>query len=123
TAAMGMNRPSIYAAFGNKEELFRKALTRYAEQSQARLRLQLDAPTILESLRQFLKAAADNLTDGDGPRGCFSVQGALVGSDRAQCACEDTKKWREATLDIVEERLLRAVSERELRADADTRAL
>jgi AcrR family transcriptional regulator len=31
TAAMGINRPSLYAAFGNKEELFRKALERYIE--------------------------------------------------------------------------------------------
>jgi AcrR family transcriptional regulator len=31
TEAMGINRPSLYAAFGNKEELFRKALDRYAD--------------------------------------------------------------------------------------------
>ena len=31
TKAMGINRPSLYAAFGNKEALFRKALDRYAE--------------------------------------------------------------------------------------------
>ena len=33
TEAMGINRPSLYAAFGNKEELFRKALDRYAERA------------------------------------------------------------------------------------------
>src|SRR5262245_59406118 len=31
TEAMGINRPSLYAAFGNKEELFRKALDRYVQ--------------------------------------------------------------------------------------------
>ena len=45
TRAMGINRPSLYAAFGNKEQLFRKALDRYQTGPQAFLAEALRAPT------------------------------------------------------------------------------
>ena len=45
TEALGMNKPSIYAAFGNKEELFRKALARYQQGAVAYVREALAAPT------------------------------------------------------------------------------
>ena len=45
TAAMGINRPSLYAAFGSKEELFRKALDRYEEGPAAFAREDLNEPT------------------------------------------------------------------------------
>jgi AcrR family transcriptional regulator len=45
TAAMGINRPSLYATFGNKEELFRKALYRYAAGPAAYVQQALEAPT------------------------------------------------------------------------------
>src|SRR5437867_5809784 len=45
TRAMGINRPSLYAAFGNKETLFRKALDRYAAGPAAYVHAALDEPT------------------------------------------------------------------------------
>ena len=45
TKAMGINRPSLYAAFGNKEELFRKALDLYAEGPAAFIREAVEKPT------------------------------------------------------------------------------
>ncbi len=45
TKAMGINRPSLYAAFGNKEELFRKALDRYSEGPACHVREALSEPT------------------------------------------------------------------------------
>src|SRR3546814_14799860 len=45
TEAMGITRPSLYAAFGNKEALFRKALDLYEEEKLAYVRGALDAPT------------------------------------------------------------------------------
>jgi AcrR family transcriptional regulator len=43
TAAMGINRPSMYAAFGNKDDLFRRAVARYAEINMAYARASLHA--------------------------------------------------------------------------------
>src|SRR5882762_10432556 len=46
TAAMGINRPSLYAAFGNKEALFRKAMDRYVDRTAAHVREALGEPTV-----------------------------------------------------------------------------
>ena len=49
TEAMGINRPSLYATFGNKEALFRKVLDRYSERQTAYLRSALEEPTARSS--------------------------------------------------------------------------
>ncbi|MGV0105655.1 TetR/AcrR family transcriptional regulator [Nostoc sp. DSM 114160] len=51
TEAMGINRPSLYAAFGNKESLFRKVLARYADGPSAYLREALKEPTARQGRR------------------------------------------------------------------------
>ncbi len=45
TRAMGINRPSLYAAFGNKETLFRKSVERYVEGPAAHIVEALEEPT------------------------------------------------------------------------------
>ena len=45
TQAMGINRPSLYAAFGNKQSLFRKAMERYEQGPAAYVRRALEEPT------------------------------------------------------------------------------
>lgn len=123
TAAMNMNRPSIYAAFGNKEELFRKALARYAEKTEILIRDLLDAPTLRASLERFLKGSADSFSCKETPRGCFSIQGALVGSADSAKVCDEAKNRREMVTRLLRERLDRARAEGELPDDADCGAL
>src|SRR5689334_13025068 len=72
TEAMGINRPSMYAAYGNKEELFRRALTRYAEADMAYARRALEEPTAYRVIETFLRANADAITRPDRPAGCLS---------------------------------------------------
>ena len=55
TSAMGMNRPSVYDVFGTKEDLFRKAVARYAERDMAYARAALDQPTAFEVAQAFLR--------------------------------------------------------------------
>src|SRR5206468_3156330 len=45
TRAMGINRPSMYAAFGNKEALFRKAVERYMQMAGGWIQEALEQPT------------------------------------------------------------------------------
>jgi TetR/AcrR family transcriptional regulator, copper-responsive repressor len=72
-AATGMNRPSLYAAFGDKRDLYLKTLEYYRDEGRALAREALaNAPT----LRVFLKRFYDNALDlylAGGPRGCFSI--------------------------------------------------
>ena len=75
TDAMGINRPSLYAAFGNKEELFRKVLARYVEGPAACVSKSLEEPTVRGVVEKLLSSAVDVVTDPKNPKGCLLVQG------------------------------------------------
>lgn len=77
TAAMGINKTSMYAAFGNKRELFDKALARYAETEMAYAREALAQPTVRGVVEHFLRENVKAVTRDDRPHGCFSIQGGL----------------------------------------------
>ncbi len=76
--ALGVNKPSIYAAFGNKEALFRKVLERYLAGPVSYITDALHEPTALQVARKLLTDSAELLTNCDTPRGCLIVQGALA---------------------------------------------
>lgn len=74
TAAMGINKPSLYAAFGDKAKLFLQALQRYMEQHiQPKIVAFNGATEPREALRELLKAMVKMTTDPEGPRGCLVV--------------------------------------------------
>ena len=75
TEAMGISRPSMYAAYGNKQELFRKALERYGEGPSSYERAALAQPTARAVAEGLLRGAADVQTDPDTPAGCLAVLG------------------------------------------------
>ncbi len=123
TDAMGMNRPSIYAAFGNKEELFRKALERYSENAAVFFRKQLDKPDLRDAIESFLTGAVSSFSCNDKPRGCLSVQGALVGSDEAKTACKEASECREIVVTVLQERFKKALAEGDLATGTDIKEL
>ncbi|MEZ0298423.1 MAG: TetR/AcrR family transcriptional regulator, partial [Candidatus Methylacidiphilales bacterium] len=108
TQAMGINRPSLYAAYGNKEELFRKALQRYAERMTCYVRDALTAPTARESVLGLLHASVNLLTDPGNPRGCLAVQGALACGDEALVIRQELVAWRAAGQCALRKRLEQA---------------
>jgi AcrR family transcriptional regulator len=77
---MAMNRPSIYAAFGDKRALYRSAAVDYAETSSAWLSAALARPRSLrDGLSAVYRYARDfYLAGDDGPRGCFLVGTAVT---------------------------------------------
>src|SRR5262245_46187623 len=76
-ATMGINPPSLYAAFGNKEMLFKEALDRCEALRDEIMEEAFAAPTARESMTRLLQGTADRLSDKDKPRGCLMMQGAL----------------------------------------------
>src|SRR5262245_66164321 len=78
TRAMGINRPSLYAAFGNKEQLFRKALDRYQTGPQSFLAEALKQPTARAVVEAIFSGFVRMQRDRDRPRGCLLVSGALA---------------------------------------------
>ena len=105
TKAMGINRPSLYCAFGNKEELFRKALDRYAEGSGALVREAIGEPTARAAAEHLLCGAADGLTDPRHPPGCLAVQGALSCGEAAEPIRKELCARRAAAEESLRERL------------------
>src|SRR6478735_12078018 len=71
TEAMGITRPSLYAAFGNKEELFKRALDLYESEKLAYVRSALDAPSARGVAQRLLEGTIQNITS-DCP-GCLGV--------------------------------------------------
>ena len=84
TEAMGINPPSLYAAFGNKEGLFRAVLDRYDERRKELMDRVLAAPDPVSVARLFLEGVADFTADTNGrnPPGCLLVQSGLSCSDQ-----------------------------------------
>src|SRR6202048_610400 len=78
TKAVGVNRPSLYAAFGGKEALFRKALDRYLNGPAAYTQEALKEPTARAVVERLLQGAADLNTAPRNPGGCLTGQGGLA---------------------------------------------
>jgi AcrR family transcriptional regulator len=123
TAAMGINPPSLYAAFGNKEGLFRQALDRYSRISTAYWAQALEAPTARGVAEALLRGTAKFLTDSCHPKGCLAVQGALACGADAECIRKELADRRATSQARIKDRLKRAKKDGDLPADADPAAL
>jgi AcrR family transcriptional regulator len=78
SAATGMNRPSLYGAFGDKRELYIKSYQRYrADARAAMIDIFKDELPIRRRLQRIFAVALDIYLSGEaGPRGCFTVMTA-----------------------------------------------
>lgn len=86
TSAMGINRTSMYAAFGNKAELFRKALERYTRGPAAYGVRALEESTAQRVAAALLNGSVRASTRPGSPTGCLGVQGSLAAGALGQPA-------------------------------------
>jgi AcrR family transcriptional regulator len=119
TKAMGINRPSLYAAFGSKGELFKKALDRYVAGPASYVREALNEPTARAVVERLLNESVDLLTHPRNPHGCLMVQGALACGAAAESIRRELTVRREAAEAAVCERFERARAEGDLPAASD----
>jgi AcrR family transcriptional regulator len=122
-AAMGINPPSFYSAFGSKEGLFRRAMELYAARGAPLIADALSLPTANQVIERLLRSTADAHTDPAKPAGCLFVQGALCCSDGARDIRDELAKYRNAFEAQLLERLFQARAAKDLPADADPAAL
>jgi AcrR family transcriptional regulator len=123
TASLGVTKPSLYAAFGNKEQLFHAVLDRYDERTASFLSGSIRALTAREVAVGLLRGAVEFHANPVNPPGCLMVQGALVGSDTAGSARRETRDRRNRLRESIQERLERALREDDLPQGADPAAL
>lgn len=119
TRAMGINRPSLYAVFGNKEALFRKALEQYSEGPASYIGEALGEPTARAVAARLLLGAADFLAGPGHPHGCLMVQGALACGDKAEPIRKELVSSRAVAEAEICRRLKRAKSKGDLPPDGD----
>jgi AcrR family transcriptional regulator len=119
THAMGINPPSLYAAFGNKEGLFRKALARYLDVRTKFWDDALAAPTARQMIERLLRGTADFLSDACNPPGCLLVRGTVACSDMAQEIHQELVAKRKEAEHSVWKRLRAAQEAGELPDDFD----
>jgi AcrR family transcriptional regulator len=114
TEATGVERPALYAAFGNKEALFKKALDRYYERYLDYLPKALQMPTAREVAAHLLYGAVDLNTRYPDNTGCLGVNGVLAGSDDAEPVRQTLIEARAAGEAQIRERLEWAKKEGDL---------
>src|ERR1700760_3095997 len=118
TEAMGINRPSLYAAFGSKEGLFQRAVERYVAGPGSCVEDALRAPTARGVFELLLRAYSDVPgKDEERPPGCMIVQGALVCSEEGKVVHDQLASMRQAAEAATRERFRRAKAEGDLPAD------
>ena len=123
TRVTGMSKPTIYAAFGDKVELFRKSMIFYAAQATKVYQEALDKPTAREAVEACLRLARGLNETNDEPKVCFLVQGALTGSaDTQDLRAELGALQREAT-HLLQKRLERGKRKGELPATSNTKVM
>ncbi|MFC8075688.1 TetR/AcrR family transcriptional regulator [Streptomyces sp. NPDC057307] len=119
TSAMGITRTSMYAAFGNKEELFRKALERYEEGPASYGVTALREPSARQVATAFLDGSVRATTSSGCPAGCLGVQGSLAAGDSGSGARDILAAWRDGHVSLLRDRFQQAVDEGDLPPAAD----
>ncbi|GGI90232.1 TetR/AcrR family transcriptional regulator [Shewanella gelidii] len=84
TEAMGIKKPSLYAAFGNKEQLFIKAIELYENRPDSLFHQAIQLESTADFIRKLLVGGAEQLTDCSHPQGCALIKSTLSCSEASE---------------------------------------
>ncbi|MEP3345872.1 MAG: TetR/AcrR family transcriptional regulator [Litoreibacter sp.] len=112
SAAMGLNPPSIYAAFKNKEMLFQKCVEAYVESIASYApRAFEEEPTVELAMQRFISEAIEAFTIHDQPKGCLLISGATNCSKGSQGAQDFLTTYRQGSEAVIADRIQRGIQE------------
>jgi AcrR family transcriptional regulator len=117
TDAIGITRPSLYAAFGSKEGLFHRVLDRYVNDQTSYVAQALSLRVAREVVERLLTGTVDLLTCPQNPHGCLMVQAALSSGEQAEKVKEELASVRIARETAIRRRFEQARDERDLPED------
>lgn len=123
TEAMGINPPSLYACFGNKEGLLKAALDRYTKLRGVWMDEVVAAPTARDVAERMLMGIADKQTDPANPPGCLLVQGGIACGTGSENVPFELAARRAQNEDQLRDRFVRAKAEGDLKPGSDPAAL
>jgi len=125
----GISPPSLYAAFGSKEELFKEAVAGYMESTAQDGKCALESSTLStrDAIEQLLRAAVAQSTRAGEPRGCMLVLGALNRApdddSEGHAVSEHLHRLRCASYKLIAERIRRGIKEGDIPAETDVEGL
>ena len=114
TQAMGISKPTLYTAFGDKEGLLREALRMYLGLRADDYTAALNRSKVREVAEAWLRLTGGVRREADVPPGCFTVQGALVGSQASRMIQDELASIRNEGTRLLEQRFERAKREGDL---------
>jgi AcrR family transcriptional regulator len=123
TEAMGINPPSLYACFGNKEGLLKAALDRYTKLRGIWMNEVVAAPTARDVAERMLMGIAEKQTDPANPPGCLLVQGGIACGSGSENVPFELAARRAENEDQLRDRFVRAKAEGDLKPTSDPAAL
>lgn len=123
TEAMGINPPSLYACFGNKEGLLKAALDRYTKLRNVWMDEVVAAPTARDVAERMLLGIAEKQTDPANPPGCLLVQGGIACGTGSESVPFELAARRAQNEDQLRDRFIRAKAEGDLKPNSDPAAL
>ena len=122
TDAMGITRPSLYAAFGNKEALFRQALDLYERDKLTYIGEAMKEPTARAVAEYLLHGAVDTATGGEC-RGCMGVISSVACQSVEPSIRDDVNNRAESAKKLIVERMRRAIDDGEFAAPTTPEAM
>ncbi|WP_176594558.1 TetR/AcrR family transcriptional regulator [Sphingobium sp. EM0848] len=123
TEAMGITKPSLYACFGNKESLFRKALDLYERDKLCYMKSALDAPTAKGVAERLLRGSLAIQTGTTDPHGCLGVISTVACTAQAESIRDDVIARRASSDAALAQRFERARAEGDFPEAIDPQAL
>ena len=127
TQSMGINKPSMYAAFGNKEQLFIRATENYIANYAAvhANHLQDDSQPLIQRLKRFMHSAVTSQCGEHGPKGCYLSMGLseMAGEEIPEAACQVLEQAKLLTEDLFHDTFVVAQKRDQLATTANARHL
>jgi TetR/AcrR family transcriptional regulator, copper-responsive repressor len=122
TEAMGINPPSLYSAFGDKEKLFLEAADSYSRSRSDECPF-CDEVTARGAIEKLLTYMARELTDGAHPRGCMMVMAAATSANASSGLQKAIAEKRTASRENIRARIKQGIQDGDVPADTDAGAL
>lgn len=120
SAAMGLNPPSIYAAFGNKQALFERCAAHYAQSVAAYApRALAGEATAAQALHRYVFEAIGAFSSEDRPKGCLLVSAATNCGKSSLGAQDLLAGYRQASEAMIADRIRRGIEEGDMPASAE----
>ena len=122
TDAMGINPPSLYAAFGDKERLFMAAIERYSDERGESCPYACE-PTARGAIERLLTYMAHELTGGDHPRGCMMMMAAATSANASEVMQRALAAKRTGARESMKGRIRQGIKDGDVPAGTDASAL